>query len=225
MTTFSPAKSVSGRRRYDRLEVIADAAIHIVGIAVALGAGSVLLVGGALGQSTDHLPALLFYLSSLLGVLGVSLAFNLWPISAIKQYLARVDQAAIFLFIAGTYTPFLSIMNGARAATIMLVLVWSLALVGIALKLVVPQRFGRIGIVLYLAIGWSGLIVFGNLSKSISPQALVLLLAGGLAYSFGIVFHLWERLRFHNALWHLAVVIGATLHLVAVFDSLVMNQL
>jgi hemolysin III len=218
------AKPLSMRRAYDTLEIVADATVHVVGIVVALAAGAFLLVQVALAQSVEHLPALVLYVASLVGVLSVSLAFNMWPVTAIKHYLARVDQAAIFLFIAGTYTPFLAVMNGARAATMMMVIVWSLALIGIALKLLVPERFGRVAVLLYLAIGWSGLLVFQNLSASISPTALVLLLAGGLTYSFGIIFHLWEKLRFHNALWHLAVVIGATLHLGAVFETLVMTR-
>jgi len=211
---------VSQPRTYDKFEIVADATVHLAGIAVALIAGSALLAYTAFGSAREHLPALLLYVASLLGVLSVSLAFNLWPVTAVKSYLARLDQAAIFLFIAGTYTPFLAVLDRTPMATLMMVLVWGLAIVGIALKLFVPHRFGRIAILLYLAIGWSGLLIFQNLSASISSAALLLLVAGGLAYSFGIIFHLWQRLRFHNALWHLAVVTGASLHLGAVFHAL-----
>ena len=79
-----------------------------------------------------------------------------------------------------------------------------------------PHRFGRMAIVLYLAIGWSGVLVFGSMAHSLPAASLWLVLAGGIAYSAGIVFHLWEKLKFQNALWHTFVVAGATLHLVAI---------
>lgn len=211
------------RRAYDKLEIIADASVHLAGIAIVLAAGPALVIHAALGPANEHLAALLLYIATFLGVLCVSLAFNIWPATAFKHYLARVDQAAIFLFIAATYTPFLTLLDRGLAATLMLAGVWGLALTGVALKLLIPQRFGRIAILLYLGIGWSGLLVFQDLSANISSAALLLLIAGGLIYSAGIIFHLWQRLRFHNAIWHLTVVIGATLHIGAVFEALVLN--
>src|SRR5690606_9734915 len=152
-------------------------------------------------------------------------AFNLWPVSPIKRWLARLDQAAIFLFIAGTYTPFLAALGETPAAEKMMTLVWGAALVGIALKLVVPQRFGRLAIPLYLGIGWSGVLVFQTLVAALPPTTLWLIVAGGLAYSGGIVFHLWDRLKFQNVLWHSFVVIGASLHLFATLDCMVFSRL
>jgi len=138
--------------------------------------------------------------------------------------LARLDQAAIFLFIAGTYTPFLSLMWTTPEGIGLTVFVWSAALIGIALKLIVPMHFGRLAIALYLAIGWSGILVFQDLSQALPTSALGLLLAGGITYSLGIIFHLWEKLKFHNALWHTFVVAGASLHLFAIFDAMVFSR-
>ena len=104
-------------------------------------------------------------------------------------------------------------------------LVWGAALIGVALKLIVPHRFGRLAIVLYLAIGWSGVLVFQNLASVLPPVSLWLVLAGGLTYSAGIVFHLWDRLKFHTALWHIFVVAGAGCHLWAVFNTMVLARL
>lgn len=96
--------------------------------------------------------------------------------------------------------------------------VWGAAIVGIALKLIIPQHFGRLAILLYVGIGYSGVLVFQTLSETLPGSTLGLLIAGGLTYSAGIVFHLWERLRFHSALWHSFVVTGASLHLLAMVD-------
>ena len=105
----------------------------------------------------------------------------------------------------------------------MLAFVWAAALISIALKLLVPERFGRLALVLYLGIGFSGLTVFQFLAEVVPSSTLWLLLAGGVAYCSGIIFHLWERLRFHNVLWHSFVVIGASLHLWAILEALVLR--
>lgn len=211
-------------RALTQAEKIADAIVHGAGIVVALAAGSVLLTLALFKTAPEQFPALLVYVGSLVGVLSISMAFNMWPRNAIKQWLARFDQAAIFLFIAGTYTPFLSLLWTSSTGIGLTIFVWGAALVGIALKLIVPQHFGRLAILLYLAIGWSGVLVFKDLAAALPPSALWLLVAGGLTYSFGIIFHLWEKLKFYTALWHLFVVIGASLHLIALFDVMVFSR-
>lgn len=206
-------------------ELVVDAAVHILGLVVAIAAGSILLAFALLHTAPEAFPALMVYVGTLIVVLGVSMAYNLWPVSPVKRALARLDQAAIFLFIAGSYTPFLAVIGGTPAGTVMMSLVWGASLVGVALKLIVPERFGRIAIALYLAIGWSGVLVFQSLGQVLPSSTLWLLLAGGVTYSAGIIFHLWEKLRFQNALWHVFVVAGASLHLWAVIDCMVVARL
>ena len=221
MTNETPTKAAGERTWWHRSrhstigEIIADGVVHGVGIVTASVIGTLIIVFAVM-QGVPELPALILYLASLLTVLSVSLAFNLAPLSPAKRVLARLDQAAIFLFIAGTYTPFLAAIGHTPYADLLMALVWGASLIGIALKLIVPHRFGRMAIVLYLAIGWSGVLVFGSMAHSLPAASLWLVLAGGIAYSAGIVFHLWEKLKFQNALWHTFVVAGATLHLVAI---------
>jgi hemolysin III len=226
---LSRAKSYSWWSREQRpftlAELVADGVVHVLGLIIAIAAGSVLLAFAITHTAPEAAPALVVYVGSLVAVLGVSLAYNLWPVSPIKMYLARLDQAAIFLFIAGTYTPFLAVLGGTPVATILTVFVWGASLIGIALKLIVPERFGRLAIALYLAIGWSGIFVFSSLAHSLPPLALWLLPAGGAVYSLGIIFHLWEKLKFQNVLWHVFVVAGACLHLWAVLDTMVISRL
>lgn len=211
-------------RPFSVAELVADGIVHGVGIAFAISLGTVLVVFAALGPARSELPAIILYLVSLLVLFGVSLAFNLAPVSAFKKLMARLDQAAIFLFIAGSYTPFLALLGNSGEIQLLTAIVWGAALIGIALKLIVPAKFGRMALALYLGIGWSGILVFQNLAATLPPVALWLLVAGGITYSAGIIFHLWERLRFHNVLWHLFVVTGAILHLWAIFDCMVLSQ-
>lgn len=213
-------------RRFSPAELIADGIVHGVGIVAGLAVGVVVLTLAVIKTAPGEAPAIGVYVGSLVLLLSVSMAYNLWPpLSPLKHLLARLDQAAIFLFIAGTYTPFLAVLGGSATTILMMVLVWGAALVGIALKLIVPQRFGRLAILLYLGIGWSGVLVFQQLAATLPPVALYLLVAGGIVYSLGIIFHLWEKLRFQNVLWHAFVVVAAMLHLAAILDSAVISRL
>ncbi len=212
-------------RPFSLAELIADGIVHAVGIAFAVSLGAVLIVFAAIGTARPELPAIVIYVASLLTVLVASLVFNVAPISGFKKFMARLDQAAIFLFIAGSYTPFLAVLGQANGATLLTVVVWGAALIGIALKLIVPEKFGRLAVLLYLGIGWSGVLVFHSLATVLPPVTLWLLVAGGVTYSAGIVFHLWERLKFQNVLWHCFVVAGAILHLWAILDCMVLSRL
>ncbi len=213
------------QRPFTLAEKVVDGIVHVLGLVVAIAAGSVLLAVAILQTAPEAAPALVVYVGSLVAVLAISMAYNLWPVSPIKMILARFDQAAIFLFIAGSYTPFLAVIGGTPAGMLMTSFVWGASLIGVALKLIVPQRFGRLAILLYLGIGWSGILVFQSLALTLPATTLWLLLAGGITYSLGIVFHLWEKLKFQNALWHVFVVLGASLHLWAVIDCMVIHRL
>ena len=230
MTDPTPAASTTRlwwqpHRRFSLAELIADGVVHGIGIAFAISLGTVLIVFAAIGTARPELPAIVIYLTTLVLVLGVSLTFNLAPVSGFKQVMARLDQAAIFLLIAGTYTPFLAIMGGTPMGQLLMILVWGAALIGVALKLIVPHRFGRLAIVLYLAIGWSGVLVFQSLATLLPAPSFWLVLAGGITYSVGIVFHLWSKLKFQNVLWHVFVVAGSICHLWAVFYLMVLDRL
>ncbi len=213
-------------RPFTLAELVADGIVHGIGLLVAAVLGTTILLLAASVGGPVELPAIALYVSTLVLLLSVSLAFNLCPIHApAKRLLARLDQAAIFLFIAATYTPFLALLGATPQSIAVAVLVWGGAIAGMMLKLVVPHRFGRGALVLYLAIGWSGVLIAKALSVHLPPLGFWLLISGGLVYSAGIVFHLWEKLRFHNAVWHGFVVTGASLHLLALLDSVVLSRL
>lgn len=217
-------KSWFNSRKLSTAEQVADGIVHGAGLLIAIIAGATLLNLTLKFTAPEQFPALLTYIVTMVVLFGVSMASNLWPHNNVKMWLARFDQAAIFLFIAGTYTPLLSLVWGSAEGLGVTVFVWSAALIGIALKLIVPQHFGRLAILLYLAIGWSGVLIFQDLANVIPSTALWLLVAGGVTYSAGITFYLWEKLKFNTAIWHTFVVVGASLHLIAIFDVLVFNR-
>ncbi|WP_311028020.1 PAQR family membrane homeostasis protein TrhA [Mesorhizobium koreense] len=215
----------AARFHCSRGELIADGIVHGLGVTLAISAGSVLLALSAFHASLREYIGTIFYVASLVIVLSLSAAYNMWPISPIKRALRRFDHAAIFLLIAGTYTPFLVQMNDPLTARLMLGLIWGAAALGITMKLLFPGRLERIAVVFYLAMGWSGVVVFNSLSVSLPRATLWLIAAGGIAYSIGVTFHVWRRLRYQTALWHGCVLLGAALHLGAVMDSLVISRI
>lgn len=222
----SPTRTWWRRHKpYSPAERLWDAIVHGIGIAVTFIAGGTLLALAAAVTAPEYVPAIALYVTALGTVFVVSLIFNWTLVDSTKRLFARLDQAAIFLLIAGTYTPVLAMLSGTPTGNIMLALVWGGALIGVALKLIVPQHFGRLAILLYVAIGWSGIVVFQSLSEALPASTLWLLLAGGTAYSSGIIFHLWDRLHFHNVMWHAFVVLGASLHLWAILDCMVLQRL
>jgi hemolysin III len=215
-----------GRWHYSRAEMIADGIVHAIGIVLAIAAGSALLALAAPRTGSGEYIAAAFYVVSLLTVLSVSLAYNQWPVSSpAKWILRRFDHAAIYLLIAATYTPFLAQLRGSPLAGWMIVMVWAAAALGVAVKLLFPGRLDRLAVVFYLAIGWSGMILAGPLVQALPATSIALIAAGGIVYSCGVVFFAWKGLRFHNALWHGFVVIGAGLHLAAMVDCLVVSRL
>jgi len=166
-------------------------------------------------QAPAQSTAALIYGAGLLTVLGLSATYNLWPISPTKWVLRRFDHAAIYFLIASTYTPFLTHIAD-PAASRLLVGGWVTACVGIVLKLTDPARFERLSMLLYLGLGWSGVLVYERVITGLPLATVWLLVVGGVLYSAGVVFHLWERLRFHNALWHAFVLAAAGCHFCAV---------
>jgi hemolysin III len=204
---------------YDRAEGIADGIVHALGVALGIAGVLSLFVQVAAAHAPARTISALIYGAGLLTVLCLSAIYNLWPISRTKWVLRRFDHAAIFLLIACTYTPFL-IHIADPAAFYLLVGIWVAACVGMILKLIYPARFERLSILLYLCLGWSGVLLYEQVMVSMSSVILWLLAVGGVLYSAGVLFHLWERLRFHKALWHAFVLAAAACHFCAVFELL-----
>src|SRR5262249_51401734 len=133
---------------YDRPELIADAVLHVVGLLLAFGGAIAIIIVTARSARAADTLSIVIYVSALLSVLGLSAAYNMWPVGRAKWILRRFDHSAIYLLIAGTYTPFIAQMNRDLVSIGLMVGIWLTAIVGTVLKLVVPGRFERLGIAL-----------------------------------------------------------------------------
>ena len=206
------------RWNYDRAELIADGIVHGIGVFGGVVGATVMIVLAAVFASAYEIVTVSVYAAGLLTMLGFSAAYNLWPISRRKWLLRRFDHSAIYVLIAATYTPIFAQLQDRMFAWSLLAGVWSVAAAGIALKLFFPGRFDRLSVGLYLAMGWSGVIAYDAGLSALPKVALWFILAGGLLYSFGVIFHAWRQLRFQNVIWHCFVLLGAACHYTAVLD-------
>ena len=206
------------RWNYDRAELIADGIVHVVGVCAGLVAATVLIVLAAIYASPLDVAVVSVYVAGLLTMLVLSATYNLWPVSRAKWVLRRFDHSAIYVLIAATYTPFIMEVKDSVFAVALLIGVWCVAIVGSVLKLTLPGRFDRLSVGLYLAMGWSGLMLYDAVVKALPAMALWFVAAGGVLYTFGVIFHAWQRLRFQNAIWHGFVLLGAACHYTAVLD-------
>ncbi len=204
---------------YDRAEIIADGVIHAAGIVLGL-AGTIAIMIVALKLPPVEISSIFVYAVCLITMLVLSATYNMWPISPTKWLLRRFDHSAIYLLIAGTYTPFLVLMKSGIASVGLGIGVWSSAVVGMVLKLALPGRFDRLAVVFFLILGWSGVVAYDSLASAVPQASLWLLAIGGLLYSIGALFHICRRLRFHNAIWHGFVLLAASCHYSAVLACL-----
>jgi hemolysin III len=210
-------------RRYGRAERLADNAIHVTGIVAGLVACVVLTVLTLQAPGAGWRDSIGIYTAGLTAMLWCSALYNMARDGAFRRLLRRLDHAAIFVMIAGTYTPFSLEVIGGSWGRGLLAFVWSVAAVGVALKLLWPHRFERLSIAVYLLLGWSVLAALDPLLGRISAWGLALLATGGALYSLGVVFHVWTRLPFQNAIWHGFVLAAAGCHYAAILREVALG--
>jgi len=198
------------------MEEAASCATHALGLVLSVAGMVALVVLASMRGDARRVVTLSIYGLSLVAVYTSSMLYHLVRSQRRKQVLRVIDHAAIFLLIAGTYTPFtLVVLRGALGWS-MWGVEWGLAAVGIALKLLLFERFEFLSLVVYVAMGWLALVAPGPLLARVPHGGIWLLLAGGLAYTAGVVFFLWDRLPFNHAIWHVFVLAGSILHFAAV---------
>ncbi len=214
-------RALAQPRRPSSRELIADGVVHALGVGLGLPAAIALVAMAALdGPSGIDVTAIAIYATGLVAMFVCSAAYNLFRHSRLGAWLQRFDHAAIFAMIAGTYTPFTLLRLDGAWATGLTGAIWSIAGVGIGAKLLQPRWIERMSLALYLMLGWIGLIAIGPFMQAMDGPTLGLLVAGGVLYTTGVIFHLWYALPYHKAIWHGFVLVAAGLHYGAVLSML-----
>ncbi len=202
--------------RYSLGEEIAHTVTHGVGILLSIAGLAVLVAFSALYGDAWHIVSTSIYGATLILLYTASTLYHGLPDAKAKQVMQRLDHAAIFLLIAGTYTPFTLVNLRGGWGWTLFGLVWAIAIAGMVLELASETRYKRLSIGLYLGLGWLVLIAIKPMLTSVAMGGLILLLAGGLCYSLGVIFYVRKQLAYHHAVWHLFVLAGSMLHFFSV---------
>ena len=203
---------------YSRAERVSDAVVHVMGLMLVLMAVPVLIVLTALYRGdAASVTGVSIYGAALIAMILCSALYNIGETSgwgtAREWLFRRLDHSAIYLKIAGTYTPFTLLSGHGVALTAG---VWAAAIAGIVLKVISPERFKFAALALYLGMGWAGVIAGGSMFAALPISVLVLMAVGGSLYTLGVVFYLWRKLPFHYTIWHVFVLAASLVFYAAV---------
>lgn len=202
-----------------RREAAADEVVHVLGVSAGVAGFGFLLALGVRQGDVPLAVSVIVYGIGLVAMLTCSAIYNMSRDPVRRARLRRIDHALIFVMIAATYTPFLVVKIGGGLGYGMLAFVWTVAAGGAALKLLLPGRFERLSLALYLLLGWSILLALEPLFESVSRSAVILIGIGGLLYTVGVLAYLAKRLPYHLAIWHMFVLAAAACHYAAVLSD------
>jgi hemolysin III len=208
------------RRPFSQGELVADGLVHAAALFAAVIGLAVLITLVLMKRGGLELSAVAVYGVGLISMFGFSAAYNMAPPSSLKWLLRRFDHSSIYLMIAGTYTPLLTLVTDTYWAIILALVVWIGAIAGIVLKVALPGRFDKLSIGIYLMLGWVAVAAIKPLIASLPPLTMILLAAGGLLYSTGVAFYVWRNLKFNNVIWHGFVAAAAGCHFAAITHAM-----
>lgn len=201
---------------YTRGEEIANAITHGVGAVLSIVGLTLLIVLSSLEGTPWHVISFTIYGVTMLLLYVSSTLVHSFPEGKVKDLFEIFDHSSIYLFIAGTYTPFLFIAVKGTTGWTLFGIVWGIALAGIVFKAFFVKKFLFISTILYVFMGWMIVFAWDSLTQNIAHQGIVLLVVGGVLYTIGAVFYVWRGFRFHHMIWHMFVLGGTVLHFLAI---------
>ncbi|WP_440887243.1 PAQR family membrane homeostasis protein TrhA [Vibrio sp. WZ-1] len=206
------------KAQYSQGEELANSITHGIGMIFGI-VGLVLLLIKAVNQQADALTitSMAIYGSSMIVLFLASTLYHAIPSPKAKRWLKTFDHCAIYLLIAGSYTPFLLVSLRTPLAIGLMIVIWTIALIGIIMKVAFVYRFKKLSLMTYLVMGWLSLIVIYQLAINLDIGGLTLLAAGGLVYSIGVIFYVAKRIPFNHAIWHGFVLAGCVCHFFAIY--------
>jgi hemolysin III len=201
-------------------EEIANSITHAIAAGMSIAAMVVLIVAAVSQGDAWHVVSFSIFGATLILLYLSSTLYHAIPLPRAKRILKTLDHSAIFLLIAGTYTPFMLVSLRDTVGWTVFGVVWLLAVAGIILKCCFVYRFQRLSLTIYLGMGWLCVLIGRDMYTTLSGESLVFLALGGLAYTLGVIFYVWDRLPYNHAIWHLFVIAGSTLHFFSVLHTL-----
>ena len=217
MTTETFPSMTALSAKYSKSEEIANGITHAVGTLLSISGLILMVVFSVRYGDAYHIVSSAVFGTSLILLYGASTLYHLIPHHRAKKIFQQIDHAMIYLLIAGTYTPYTLINLRGPWGWSLLGTVWGIALTGLVLELVLPKRIVWLSLTFYLCLGWMMVIAVKPLIAGLAGGGLVLLVAGGLFYSIGVIFYVWKSLFLQHAIWHLFVMAGSLCHFFSVF--------
>lgn len=202
-------------QKYSRAEEITNSITHGIAALLSVAGLSVLVVLASLKGDPWRIVSFSIYGASMVALFLSSTLYHSIPTQGAKRFFQRMDHAAIYLLIAGTYTPFMLVTLRGVIGWTLLSTIWTLALTGIALEIFCHGRFKRLSLALYLGMGWLSILVIKPVLTQLSSGGMFLLALGGILYTFGVIFYVWKRIPFNHAIWHVFVLAASTCHFFA----------
>ncbi|RID82155.1 hemolysin III family protein [Peribacillus asahii] len=201
---------------FTRKEELVNAITHGIGVLLSIAALVFLIIYAAQQGTAWHVTSATIYGVSMLLLYASSTLVHSFPEGKVKDLFEIFDHSAIYIFIAGTYTPImLLVIKGALGWTL-LGIVWGVAVIGVVFKAFFVKKFLFISTILYIAMGWLIVLAWEPLTTALPSEGIQLLVAGGLLYTFGAIFYVWRAFPFHHAVWHIFVLAGSVAHFFAV---------
>lgn len=197
-------------------EEIANSVTHGIGVALAVAGLTTLVILAAIYGDTWRVVSFTIYGISLIILYLASTLYHSVQHPKAKSILRRLDHTSIYVLIAGTYTPFLLIGVRGTMGYTLLAIVWSMAVAGILWKIFFLGRFEVLATIMYLLMGWMGVLAFRQLLINVPPAGVTMLFAGGIVYTVGVIFYAWEKLPYNHAIWHVFVLGGSICHFFAI---------
>lgn len=202
--------------RYSFKEELANSITHGIGVILSVCALGILATYARIYGNAWHIISVTVYGLTLILLYAASTLYHSIQLPRIKNILQILDHAAIYILIAGTYTPFTLVNLRGPWGWSLFAVIWCLAFVGAAIQIGQMKRWRGVSLILYVGMGWTILVAIKPLISSVATGGIILLLLGGLAYTFGILFYRWKGLNFHHAVWHIFVITGSIFHFFAV---------
>ncbi|MCL2891702.1 PAQR family membrane homeostasis protein TrhA [Brenneria tiliae] len=203
---------------YSVAEEIANSVSHGIGLVFGI-VGLVLLLVQAVNNGADGVAITSYslYGGSIILLFLASTLYHAIPSPRAKHWLKKFDHCAIYVLIAGTYTPFLLVGLNSPLAQGLMVVIWSMALLGVIFKLAFAHRFEALSLITYLVMGWLSLVVIYQLAMTLSITGITLLAVGGAIYTLGVIFYACNRIPYNHAIWHGFVLGGSVCHFLAIY--------
>lgn len=210
-------KEVKVRKHFSLGEEIAHAITHGIGMLLGITALVLFAIKGVRSHSALYTVIMIIYSISLIVLYSNSMFYHAFPEGKAKNVFERLDHSSIYLLIAGTYTPFCLIAIGGAKGIVICSIQWGLAILGVVFKAIWIDKFVKLHVVIYLSMGWTIILFVSSIFKNVTYAGFIFLFAGGMAYSIGVLFYVFNWFKYHHFIWHLFVLAGSILHFFSIY--------